>query len=491
MDDTEIERLAALARLQIVGSAPEPEFDELVELAAAICDAPVSLLSLVDERRQWLKAAVGVPLEETPRELTFCTHTIEQDGLLMLEDASEDPRFSTNPFVTDQHLRFYAGVPVASPDGQKVGTLSVLDTKPRSLSPTQIIALQVMGRQAAARMELRAQRMQVREALRQAEEAREQMASSERLFQTFMDSAPFVAYLKDADGKIIFYNQKCSDTFGITREQWIGKTDYEIAEHPDAERFRAHDREAIESGEVSISQERWKSEDGSESIWSSYKFRCLGEDGRAMVGGFWVDITEQLRNELELRRSREELAAANEQLIELAATDPLTSLANRRVFDERLGIEFAQAQRKRRALSVMLLDLDAFKRRNDLYGHRQGDLALQKFAGLLQSCVRSADLAARYGGEEFVVLLPETDEDQALQLAERILQLTRNTVWEKEPLTVSIGVCCMHAATPTTERLMSLADSALYAAKKAGRNQAISYSHHYLGIGKNITDSRS
>jgi diguanylate cyclase (GGDEF)-like protein/PAS domain S-box-containing protein len=487
----ERDRQAGLERMEIFDSMPEPEFDELVELAAAICEAPISIVSLLDTKRVWIKAKLGVADANVPREVSFCAHNAHIDELMIVEDAAADPRFAANPLVTGkEQIRFYAGIPLLSPEGLPLGALCVLDRRPRKLSEAQGNALRVLGRQVSARLELRMQRLQVKKALQSAEEVKEKLASSERRFQTFMDSAPFISFLKDADGKIIFYNRKCAETFGISREDWLGKTDFEIASHEDAVRFRAHDRAAIDSGTLNISYEKRFSPDGGESSWCSYKFPCIGDDGQMMLGGFWVNITEQQKHERELQRSQEDLEAANIQLIELAATDALTGLANRRVLDGRLSVEFAQARRKKRALSVMILDLDAFKRRNDLYGHHQGDLALQKFAMLVSSCVRHADLAARYGGEEFAILLPETDEEQAMQLADRILQATRYAEWEKEPLTVSIGVSCMDATTPNIQRLMSLADEALYAAKKGGRDRAVSYKSFYKQMVDRISESR-
>ena len=488
----ETERLSALNRMELMDTAPEPEFDELVETAAAICEVPISLVTLVDERRQWFKAAIGLTISETPREVAFCAHAIKQPELMLVEDATSDPRFAANPLVTgENHFRFYAGMPISSPDGFALGTLCVLDRVPRKLTTTQVAALKVLGRQVNARMELRLHRLQMERALAAAEEARAKLAASEHRFMTFMDSAPFIAFLKDADGRIIFYNQMTADTFGVTREEWLGKTDHEIYDERDAARFRAHDMDAVRSNSLRIMQEEWVDKDGVVSQWCSYKFPCAGADGSTMVGGFWINVTEQLRSDTELRRQRAEIEAANVRLSELAATDSLTGLANRRVFDERLAVEFAQAKRKKRELSVMILDLDGFKRRNDLYGHQQGDAALRQFARLLEEATREGDLAARYGGEEFVLLLPETDDAQAAQLADRILEKIRAAVWEDEPLTTSIGAASLDAAMASDQRLVSLADEALYAAKRAGRDRFVSYKEYYKQVVEQMGASSS
>jgi GAF domain-containing protein len=162
----EDERLAALARMEIMDSEREPEFDELVETAAAICDVPISLITLLDDKRQWFKAVVGLAMRETPREVSFCTYAIQKPELLMVEDTTKDARFASNPAVTGvDPIRFYAGMPIASPDGFLLGTLCVVDRVPRKLTAIQIAALKVLGRQVTARMELRLQRMQMQRAL--------------------------------------------------------------------------------------------------------------------------------------------------------------------------------------------------------------------------------------------------------------------------------------------------------------------------------------
>lgn len=207
------------------------------------------------------------------------------------------------------------------------------------------------------------------------------------------------------------------------------------------------------------------------------------------------DQTEQLRSEIKrlskelkqalkhavareakLQRYQAGLEAANAMLRELATTDPLTGLANRRMFDARLTAEYLQARRYKRPLSVMLLDADNFKRRNDKYGHDEGDLALKQLAELLTRTVRKSDLVVRYGGEEFVLLLPETDEERALKLGERILTAVRAQKWHMEPMTVSCGVADLCAAEKEHLQLVTCADKALYAAKRAGKDRVVGYS---------------
>jgi diguanylate cyclase (GGDEF)-like protein/PAS domain S-box-containing protein len=472
-------RLAALHCLQVMDTPSEPEFDELVELAAAICEVPISLLSFIDNRRQWYKAAIGLAESERPLELTFCQYTIRQDDLLLVEDTKQDEMFVSHPSVTaDPSVRFYAGISIKTPDGYPVGTLCVADLVPRHMSPTQIATLKVLARQANARIELREQRRTLERALADAEEAKDRLAASEARFKTFMDSAPFMGYLKDADGRFLFYNRAFCDHFSISPTEWIGRTDLETSPPDFADAYRRTDLAVLASGTLQVVEEVSQPPDSSAVFWRSYKFPC--KDGETtLLGGLSIDLTQEIQQDRELTAYRYELEEANCRLHELATTDALTSLPNRRAFDEGLTTEFASARRSQRPLSVMLLDVDNFKQHNDRFGHDAGDDTLREFAKLLRQAARSDDLVARYGGEEFIFLLPDTTEAQAGELADRILRLIRSTPWPLEPITASAGIACLAPTTPTETHIVTLADEALYVAKRSGKDCAIGYSKYF------------
>ena len=152
----ETKRLKVLWQYEVLDTVPEEIFDDLTELAARICEAPIGLISLVDENRQWFKARVGTTMEETTRDISFCSHAITQSDLFIVPDAAKDARFANNPLViSEPKIRFYAGAPLFTPDGYALGTLCVIDKVPRNLRVEQQQALRILARHVVSQLELR------------------------------------------------------------------------------------------------------------------------------------------------------------------------------------------------------------------------------------------------------------------------------------------------------------------------------------------------
>ena len=135
---SEQERLSALRSYNIMDTIEEDDYDRFTEMAALICDTPVSLITLLDENRQWFKSKKGIGVRETPRDIAFCHHAIQQDNLFEIPDATADSRFKENPLVTgDPNIRFYAGQPLIDAHNHNLGTLCVIDKMPRNLNAKQ------------------------------------------------------------------------------------------------------------------------------------------------------------------------------------------------------------------------------------------------------------------------------------------------------------------------------------------------------------------
>ena len=139
----ETRRLKALRRLELLDTAPSPAFDRITRLAATALDVPIMLVSLVDESRQWFKSHCGLDVTETPRDISFCSHAVKNGEPLIIPDATQDPRFASNPLVTGEpQIRFYAGVPLFTHEGFAVGTLCAIDRRPRELRYEALEALE-------------------------------------------------------------------------------------------------------------------------------------------------------------------------------------------------------------------------------------------------------------------------------------------------------------------------------------------------------------
>ncbi|WP_020598938.1 GAF domain-containing protein [Spirosoma panaciterrae] len=153
----ESNRIEALKSYDILDTLPESDYDAITTLASEICQTPIALISLVDDKRQWFKSNHGLDTRETPREFSFCAHSIlNPTDVFIVPDSRQDDRFFDNPLVTgDPHVVFYAGVPLVNKDGYPLGSLCVIDNAPKQLNDSQLNALKALGKQVVNLMELR------------------------------------------------------------------------------------------------------------------------------------------------------------------------------------------------------------------------------------------------------------------------------------------------------------------------------------------------
>jgi len=218
-------RLAALAQACILDTPPEPAFDDLVVLAASVCQAPVALISLVDERRQWFKAKIGLTVTETARDLAFCAYTILGDELLEVRDARADARFADNPLVTSPPwIRFYAGLPILGVGGYRLGSLCVIDHVPRALTDTQVTLLRALARQVSAQMELRRTAVTLAVSERVAVDAGARLETERAWLRGLLRAATSHAIIGCArDGTIRLFSEGAQRLLGYREGELVGR----------------------------------------------------------------------------------------------------------------------------------------------------------------------------------------------------------------------------------------------------------------------------
>lgn len=462
-DVTVIERRVSVLRdLHILDTPAEREFDEIVELAALICNAQLGFVTLLDSSRAFHKAHYGMDFADVPLEHTFCQYTVRGEGVMTVPDATEDPRFRANPFVVaPPEIRFYAGMPIRA-RGTRVGALCVASRTPQSLSNDQARALEVLGHQVDNLLERRMQQLAMQQMAAELQESRS-------LFQTVLDSLPIEAYVKASDGTILFYNRALAQRFGIGQDDWIGKTSFDIWPRETAENITREDQHVLRTGNPMESHVELPRSDGGTAFWRSTKMACQASDGSSMLLSVAVNVTGEAERAIQMQQMQDELERVNRELNSLALTDSLTGLWNRRAFNTRLEAEVIASHRTGAPLVLLMADVDNFKKLNDDFGHPYGDTVLKQVATLMTSVKRAEHIAVRFGGEEFAGLMVNTDIEGALAYAERLHKAMHDFSWEKRPVTISIGIAACTEACSAAD-LLHHADAALYQAKHQGKD---------------------
>ena len=233
----EADRLVALQDLAILDTFPEAEFDEITFIASQICGTPMALVSLLDGTRQWFKSKIGIEASETSKDIAFCAHAILADEMFIVKDATSDERFHDNPLVTGEaSIRFYAGLPLRAPGSNlPIGTLCIIDTKPRDLTASQKQALTGLSNQVNRLLELRSQNLAL-------VKIKEKLALQNTAFENMTDGV----VIRDKNGAVIDFNNAALIGLGQTAAQLEGKislepsyriiqedgVDFNVTEHP-------------------------------------------------------------------------------------------------------------------------------------------------------------------------------------------------------------------------------------------------------------------
>ena len=443
----ESDRLAAVAEYELNEDDGELHLDAIVELASKLFDVPIVLVSIVEQSRQFFPARTGLDVCETGRDVSFCAHALEFDDILVVPDAKLDSRFARNPLVLGEpFIRFYAGMPLVAPNGHALGTLCIIDRRPRNgLSAQDRKHLKTLARLVLDKLEVR--RLAIAH------------HAGQTRFEQIAATSPDGIICADRQGRITFWNPACERLFGFKATQAVGSS-LELIVPPRMRGGHASGLQRVAAGGAprllgtTVELDACH-EDGREfpielslSMWQ--------EDGQASFGAIIRDMTTRRADE--------------ERLFQLAHIDSLSGLPNRGVLLSRV----AECLDRKEPFALLMIDLDGFKDVNDTLGHRAGDQVVKEVAQRLLSCAKPIYTVARLGGDEFAVLMPgKTALSQIEHDANCMLRTIASTmIVNAHPthVTASIGIAVSPSDGADVGDLLSAADLAMYEAKAQGRN---------------------
>jgi len=470
--------------------APQPGADVLTQLRllaslqdelASVADDLPALLTHVASRAQQLVRATGAVIEVTEpggkvvRATTGAAIGLRGDVSAWRASAAKGRRVPVlRPEVLavgeQPESQSLVAVPVRS-SRHELGVLAVLSSRGRKIPAEEIELLRIMGSIVGVRLE-HLEQLREREVLSTENAiAIATLRDSESRFRNAFDNSAIGMALVARDGRWLKVNTALCRTLGHAASELLSR-DCDSVTHPDDLALEIGFVEQLLAGETQSYEleKRYLHKNGS-IVWAQLTVSVVKDDaGQALYFVSQIqDISARKKADRVLKR--------------LAIRDSLTGLFNRGEMDRLLDDEISRARRHRRALSLVMVDVDRFKQVNDTLGHQAGDRALQAVAKVLLGCVRSHDQVARYGGEEFAIILPETTGADALAVAERMRVRVAAEVFvaagtgasdARRPLTISVGIATLVEGTNArAEQLVRDADNGLYAAKRGGRNRCV------------------
>ena len=458
-------RLESHHPYQIHSVEPDDLLDDLTRLAAEVCGAPGALLSVVGFERVQHVSRFGAAFGDTDSEGSLVSRAILAEGLFVVSDTLNDSGLKRDGAVSNGIVvRFYAGVPLITPEVQVIGVLSVIDHKPRTLNEAQARALSSLANAAMAGLEVRRTTVELEQAIADREKAFASLTASEERCAMLLRGA--------SDGMWDWNLETNEMEFCSRWKAMLGYEEAELKSRPDEWFNRVHieDIERVQSEMMSHllglttqfqCEHRVRRHDGSYR-WMLSRGLAVLDSNRFVyrMTGSLTDVTDQKQ--------------AEKLLLHNAFHDALTGLPNRALFMDRLKHALAEVKKgEGYSFGVLFLDLDRFKVVNDSLGHQIGDQLLVATARRLESCLRPGDIVARLGGDEFAVIVDHVRHvTDAIQTAERIrehLSAPFNLSGHEVFISASIGIALNQTASEEPDEIIRNADTAMYRAKDQGR----------------------
>ena len=443
----------ALAAYGLDSSHALPSLDPVVRIATRMFGMPVAAVNLIGSDHVFFAASTGIDQAvDMRRDVSFCAHAINQREVMVVPDALLDERFHDNPLVTGSAgLRFYAGVPLLSPDGHALGALCVIDSQPHTdFSDEDCERLRELAKMAADRMELR-----------RIEAAPEHGRPA---FDDFAKNAPNPLIAFDAGGLLIGCNAAAAALLGIDPQRCAGTPADALLPAQERPAFRTLLAQAAAQASL-------------DGLTVPRDIIGLRSDGRQLLLGLTLFLHREARG-ITLSAHLQDCTERHERenaLRRMATTDGLTGLANRAAFFRSVERALTGSQQ----VAVVMIDLDGFKDVNDTLGHAIGDGILQQVGHRLQALVNGDGVAARIGGDEFALLLAGTaDLSRAGEVAHAVLTTIEDPI-VVDGHEVRVAASCGLAVAPLHAsealELISNADLALFKAKSIGRAQCFTF----------------
>ena len=462
----ETKRLLAVESYDILDTANETDFDDLVNLAAMIFSVPMAAVTIMDAHRQWFKAAVGITAKETSNEFAFCTHTSALKTSFIVNNTAHDERFSTNPLVIGEpYLAFYAGIPLCNSENLAIGTFCIMDKVPREFSEKNLEILKVLANQAMTLLELRAERNKFIKLNNELDFINNALLESEQRWKFALEGSGDGVWDLNINTKKAFFSKKWKEMLGYGAQKITNNysTLVSLIHKDDLPRFLQALNNCLHKKSDTYSLE--------------YRLLCKDQSWkwvltRGMVVAWNVDGTAQRM--VGTHTDITELKTSEEIIWKQANFDVLTGLPNRRMFFDQLKSEIKRMSRAKAMFALMFIDLDGFKQVNDKLGHHIGDRLLIEVAKRVNQCIRESDVFARLGGDEFTIIISGFEtSNYVMKIADKILKLLNKPfIFDDNEVIISasIGISIYPLDGATDDILIKRADSAMYTAKSKGKN---------------------